>query len=399
MAIVVEAGGAVPAKSGVVTNFLSPIIAAAVRTVPNITHAIVTSPALPALVQTHPNPALITAALGTIAQTVPALSQAIAKIVQTPVAPAPVIPSADPYSPMDPMTGAPVGPRPLDRAIPAPAPYQPITTPTPDALSMGVPPQPDPALVNYAANAPKGPSGLMPNGQPLAPAPIIPPQTAFPGKVADDVYVPQQPTPTPTTTTGSPGSTPAVGPGTAAPYPVGSQVGSPPQQQPPTSPFIPPPVMPIGPTLDQQQQWNPAMGAQPVTPWMGRPSPDGMYLNPWGQWSGPTNVHGLGQDVVAGPGVLNHVPYSPALTGLSQYGGLMTPNGTPVTMSNWQRANLNPSSISGPGGYEDYAMQVAGWNPTDLANQGRNMTGSFGTDLSAPKNYAPIAINPAPAGG
>lgn len=104
-------------------------------------------------------------------------------------------------------------------------------------------------------------------------------------------------------------------------------------------------------------------------------------------------------DISAGPGVLNHMPYSPVLTGLSGYGATMTRDGTPVVMSNWQRNNLMPSSISGPGGYDDYAMQVAGWNPADLAALGKSVTGNFGVDLSAPKNYSAIPIAPAPGGG
>lgn len=101
------------------------------------------------------------------------------------------------------------------------------------------------------------------------------------------------------------------------------------------------------------------------------------------------------------PATLNPIPerFDPVMTGMSGFGATMTRNGTPVVMSNWQRSHLDPSVVTGPRGYEDYAMQVAGRNPEDLKALGNSMTGNFGTDLSAPKNYAPISINPAPAGG
>lgn len=101
------------------------------------------------------------------------------------------------------------------------------------------------------------------------------------------------------------------------------------------------------------------------------------------------------------PATLNPIPerFDPVMTGMSGYGATMTRNGTPVVMSNWQRSHLDPSVVTGPRGYEDYAMQVANRNPEDLKALGNSMTGNFGTDLSAPKNYAPISINPAPAGG
>lgn len=123
--------------------------------------------------------------------------------------------------------------------------------------------------------------------------------------------------------------------------------------------------------------------------------------NAYGQTVSANTAHAPGyNDIIAGKGVLNHMPYSPVLTGLSGYGATMTADGTPVVMSNWQRSHLMPNSISGPGGYDDYAMQVAGWNPADLQALGNNMTGDFGTTgLSAPKNYSPISINPAPSGG
>lgn len=125
-----------------------------------------------------------------------------------------------------------------------------------------------------------------------------------------------------------------------------------------------------------------------------------MGQNAYGQASGNNVVHSpFANDINAGPGVLNHMPYSPVLTGLSGYGATMTPDGTPVIMSNWQRSHLMDSSISGPGGYDDYAMQVAGWSPTDLKGLGNSVTGNFATDLTAPKNYTPISVNPAPAGG
>ena len=134
-----------------------------------------------------------------------------------------------------------------------------------------------------------------------------------------------------------------------------------------------------------------------IGPAIGGPQPT---TNAYGQTNTPGRVTApTNNDIIAGPGVLNHQPYSPVLTGLSGYGATMTPNGTPVVMSNWQRAHLDPSSITGPGGYDDYAMQVAGWSPADLQAAGNSMTGGFGTDLAAPRNYAPITTNVAPAGG
>lgn len=122
--------------------------------------------------------------------------------------------------------------------------------------------------------------------------------------------------------------------------------------------------------------------------------------NAYGQTTGDDMVHSpTYNDILPGQGVLNHMPYSPVLTGLSGYGATMTRNGTPVVMSNWQRSHLMPSSVSGPGGYEDYAMQVAGWNPTDLQALG-NRASDFGSQgLVAPRNYAPFVVNPAPSGG
>lgn len=160
---------------------------------------------------------------------------------------------------------------------------------------------------------------------------------------------------------------------------------------------------PVGPPVSQSPVppiTSPVWGGTASVPpaWGGPVAPPSQ--NAYGQSINPNMVHQpTYNDVNAGPGVLNHMPYSPVLTGLSGYGATMTPDGTPVVMSNWQRSHLMPSSISGPGGYSDYAMQVAGWNPADLQALGTSVTGNFGTDLSAPKNYAPIAINPAPSGG
>ena len=151
-----------------------------------------------------------------------------------------------------------------------------------------------------------------------------------------------------------------------------------------------------------QSSWS-SSGPRGIPNWLGggvTGGPPQPTTNAYGQTNAAGVTHApTNNDIVAGPGVLNHQNYSPTLTGLSGYGATITPNGTPVVMSQWQRAHLDPSSISGPGGYDDYAMQVAGWSPADLQAKGQNLTGGFGTDLSAPKNYAPIPTNIAPAGG
>ena len=140
--------------------------------------------------------------------------------------------------------------------------------------------------------------------------------------------------------------------------------------------------------------------ANPYANLIGPPVTAPTTTNAYGQTAGSNVMSSPGyNDIQAGQGVLNHMPYSPVLTGLSGYGATMTPNGTPVVMSNWQRSHLSPNSISGPGGYDDYAQQVAGWSPADLQALGNSVTGGFGTDLAAPKNYAPITIPIAPAGG
>jgi hypothetical protein len=142
-------------------------------------------------------------------------------------------------------------------------------------------------------------------------------------------------------------------------------------------------------------------GVVPVLKDNQKPSP--MVPNYYGQ-SVPGNiVHAPSyNDVIAGPGTLNPIMGAPGtnqgvLRGLSGFGATVTPNGTPVTMSAYQRQNLMPSSISGPGGYNDYVKQVANWDPADLVNQTNKMMDSG--NLTAAKHYAPINIQPAPAGG
>lgn len=100
--------------------------------------------------------------------------------------------------------------------------------------------------------------------------------------------------------------------------------------------------------------------------------------------------------VVAGPQALNHVPYGPELTGLSGFGGLITPNGTPVAMSAWQKLALDPTSIAR---YNSYVSDVAGMNPADLAQIGQAETANKMADLKAPIKFAGIEPIAAPAGG
>lgn len=126
--------------------------------------------------------------------------------------------------------------------------------------------------------------------------------------------------------------------------------------------------------------------------------------NAYGQTVNSGMMHGLGEDINAAPMgfspeskkyINNHVQYGPELTGLSGYGSLITPNGTPVVMSEWQKQQFDPTSIAN---YGDYAHAIAGWNPADLAQYGTRMTGNVG-DLSRPTNFAPIGIQPSPGGG
>lgn len=126
--------------------------------------------------------------------------------------------------------------------------------------------------------------------------------------------------------------------------------------------------------------------------------------NAYGQGVSDNVVHApTYNDVVAGPGTLNPIMGAPGtnqavLRGMTGFGATVTPNGTPVTMSAYQRQNLMPSTIASPGGYNDYAKQVANWDPADLvANTNRMMdSGNLG---GTKQRYAPISIQPAPAGG
>lgn len=115
-------------------------------------------------------------------------------------------------------------------------------------------------------------------------------------------------------------------------------------------------------------------------------------------WMGSNPLNQSSSDIVSGPSAVNHVPYGPELTGASGYGGLITPTGTPVPMSMWQRNQLNPTSISR---YNDYASSVAGFNPQDLQQIGTLETGNKMTDLTAPKKFqtAAIPIGALPVGG
>lgn len=92
--------------------------------------------------------------------------------------------------------------------------------------------------------------------------------------------------------------------------------------------------------------------------------------------------------IVPGPTAVNHVPYGPELTGMSGYGGLITPNGTPVVASEWQRQHLDPTSL---GNYEDYAGSIAGYNPADLKQLSDTMTGVL--NENSPTIKAPIRFN------
>lgn len=174
------------------------------------------------------------------------------------------------------------------------------------------------------------------------------------------------------------------------------------------SPDAPPSMARGGmvPSLALPFTFQSAMPTQPTIPGYaagGTVPPSPPERNYYGQ-SVPGNiVHAPSyNDVVAGPGTLNPIMGAPGtnqgvLSGLSGFGATVTPNGTPVTMSAYQRQNLMPSSISGPGGYNDYVKQVANWDPADLVNQTNKMMDSG--NLTAAKHYAPINIQPAPAGG
>lgn len=103
--------------------------------------------------------------------------------------------------------------------------------------------------------------------------------------------------------------------------------------------------------------------------------------------------------VIAGPTAINHVPYGPELTGMSGFGGLITPNGTPVAASEWQRQHLDPTSL---GNYEDYAGSIAGWNPADLKQQSDQMTGVLNENsptIKAPTKFDLSGAIPVPGQG
>ena len=120
--------------------------------------------------------------------------------------------------------------------------------------------------------------------------------------------------------------------------------------------------------------------SMPPTPVAAQSSP-----NPWNS-----------ADVVSGPIAPNHIPYGPELTGASGFGGLITPNGTPVPMSMWQRQQLDPTAIAN---YNDYLSSVAGVNPQDFQQIGTLETGNKMSDLKAPTRFnIPIPIG-APSGG
>lgn len=130
-------------------------------------------------------------------------------------------------------------------------------------------------------------------------------------------------------------------------------------------------------------------GIQPST----QPAPPINY----GTFNSATNKYALPQGVTAGPQALMHVPYGPELTGLSGYGGLITPNGTPVAMSVWQKNNLDPTSVAR---YNSYVSDIAGMNPADLAQIGQTETGNKMADLKAPLKFTGYNSQvAAPAGG
>lgn len=132
----------------------------------------------------------------------------------------------------------------------------------------------------------------------------------------------------------------------------------------------------------------PVTPVTPVTPGLGvRSGPRGQ---PLGLTPPPISANAAAQQsgVIAGPTAINHVPYGPELTGMSGLGGLITPNGTPVVASEWQRQHLDPTSL---GNYEDYAGSIAGWNPADLKQQSDQMTGVL--NENSPTIKAPIKFD------
>lgn len=135
---------------------------------------------------------------------------------------------------------------------------------------------------------------------------------------------------------------------------------------------------------------------QPVnqSPAVGQTGVQGMAPQPQSQ---SNLIHAAPQTIVNGPGVMNHVPYGRSLTGLGGQGAGMTANGTPVPLSGWQLANMDPSSIAD---YQSYVGSIAGWNPADLKQVGTSTTQPSGMPmLGAPKNFVPIQIQGGPGGG
>jgi hypothetical protein len=307
-------------------NYLHPVLQKFLQTIPST--VISSHPALIALASTHPT------TVGTSGVANPATSSILSQILSLAKAP-----SASGLA-----------------ALTTPGSSQtilaPPRNPTADALAMGggAPASqvtPD-ALANYA-NAPKGPSGLYPNGTPIAtspPAPIGSPQPA-----------------------GAPPTPGIPNPGMAA------------------SPNQPPPVSAQGapPPIGNSAAPPPPGGTPPGSP--------GDTIQ-WGSLNG--NSYSPGSGVKPGPFAMNHVPYGPELTGLSGYGGLITPNGTPVAMSNWQRLQLDPTSIAR---YNSYVSDIAGMNPADMAQIGASETGNKMADLKAPIRFSGVNVTPAPAGG
>lgn len=106
-------------------------------------------------------------------------------------------------------------------------------------------------------------------------------------------------------------------------------------------------------------------------------------------WKGSNVLNQSTSDIVSGPTAINHIPYGPELTGASGFGGLISANGTPVPMSQWQRTQLDPTSIAR---YNDYASSIAGVDPQDLQQIGTLETGNKMADLVAPKKFQTAAI-------
>lgn len=239
--------------------------------------------------------------------------------------------------------------------------------------------------------------GIVPNdlGSPLGGSDIIPNPSRPPinssGAASSQIPTPGIPTPQPAQQMPTPGI-PANRTGAVA-------------NQPPPSPGIGSPI-PIG---------NSASLGSSVIPGTFGPAPSGVGF-PVGK--GPQGIADFGppnslagqetthppvpitpapETVVSGPMAQNHVPYGPELTGLDQLGGLITPNGTPVPLSMWQLAHLDPTSLAN---YQNYIDAIAGWNSADLQAIGKFITGpADGINFTAPRKWNPIDITPAPSGG